>query len=45
MELDPPPPYITRAREIPAHGTAGTAHTGTGAGSVPRTREIPVKYP
>ena len=36
----------TRAREIPAHGTAGTAHTGTGAGTnVPRphTREIPVE--
>ena len=34
----------TRAREIPAHGTAGTAHTGTGT-NVPRphTREIPVE--
>ena len=32
----------TRACEIPAHGTVGTAHTGTGAGtSVPHPREIP----
>ena len=33
-----------RAREILAHGTAGTAHRGTGAGTSaprPRTRETP----
>ena len=32
----------TCAREIPTHGTAGTAHTGTGWG---RVSPVPVKYP